>query len=270
MELKDIRTINYCWFGRNELDENVQRCIQSWREYLPEYEIVEWNEDSYDVNANRYIREAYSMKKWAFVSDYARLDILYRYGGLYFDTDVELIRPIYDIIEAGPFVGCQKREVQEVNPGLGMGVIPGMSIVKEFLDYYSECCFINPNGTLNQKTIVDVVSGVLKRKGFVSDETIQEIAGLYIYPHEYFCPMNCDDKTLNITDKTRSIHFFDGSWLTEEERNILESVANIRRTKGKLSASIVKNALLLKNSFEKEGFPGIIKYTKQKMNDRRL
>ena len=119
--------IHYCWFGRNPLPDLALKCIASWRKYLPDYEIKEWNEDNFDVNIIPYTAEAYKAKKYAFVSDYARFYILYKYGGLYFDTDVEVIRPISDILNNGAFMGCEcdgmsKSSPITVAPGLGLGV----------------------------------------------------------------------------------------------------------------------------------------------------
>ena len=123
------KVIHYCWFGRNPLPSLAIKCIESWRKYLPDYEIKEWNEDNFDVNIIPYTQEAYQVGKYAFVSDYARFWILYKYGGLYFDTDVEVIKPMDDIIARGPFMGCEKdvsdTSVASVAPGLGLGVNPG-------------------------------------------------------------------------------------------------------------------------------------------------
>ena len=116
------KIIHYCWFGGNPLPASALKCIESWRKYCPDYEIKEWNESNYDVNKIRYSSQAYQAKKYAFVSDYARFDILYQWGGLYFDTDVEVIRPIDDILAKGAFLGLETSET--VNPGLGMAVSP--------------------------------------------------------------------------------------------------------------------------------------------------
>uniref|UniRef100_UPI004027572F glycosyltransferase n=1 Tax=Segatella hominis TaxID=2518605 RepID=UPI004027572F len=136
------KIIHYCWFGLGPLPELAQKCIASWKKYLPDYEIKEWNEDNFDVNIIPYTAEAYQAKKYAFVSDYARFWILYKYGGIYFDTDVEVIRPIDDIVERGNFMGFEtgpklqlKEDASEasVNPGLGMGVAPGLGLIKKML-----------------------------------------------------------------------------------------------------------------------------------------
>ena len=137
------KVIHYCWFGRNTLPPLAVKCIESWKKYFPDYEIKEWNEENFNVNIIPYTKEAYEMKKYAFVSDYARFWILYHYGGLYFDTDVEVIRPMDDIIDKGPFMGCEKNidnngeTILAVAPGLGLGANPGLGLYSELLQLYS-------------------------------------------------------------------------------------------------------------------------------------
>ena len=138
------KIIHYCWFGGNPLSELAQKCISSWKKYFPEYEIKEWNESNFNLQCCDYVKEAYEAKKWAFVSDYARFWILYHEGGLYFDTDVEVIKPIDDIINNGAFMGCERTGNYGlgVNPGLGIGADPGISLYKEILDDYEKSHFI--------------------------------------------------------------------------------------------------------------------------------
>ena len=209
------KVIHYCWFGRNPLPSLAIKCIESWRKYLPDYEIKEWNEDNFDVNIIPYTQEAYQVGKYAFVSDYARFWILYKYGGLYFDTDVEVIKPMDDIIARGPFMGCEKdvsdTSVASVNPGLGL--------YKEILEMYSKLSFVNKDGTYNQKTIVQYTTEILCEYGLKEGNEIQECAGVWIYPKEYFCPLD-QTLTLHITSNTRSIHHYDSSWLSPQKRII--------------------------------------------------
>ena len=159
------KVIHYCWFGRNPLPSLAIKCIESWRKYLPDYEIKEWNQDNFDVNIIPYTQEAYQVGKYAFVSDYARFWILYKYGGLYFDTDVEVIKPMDDIIARGPFMGCEKdvsdTSVASVAPGVGLGVNPDLGLYKEILEMYSKLSFVNKDGTYNQKTIVQYTTEIL-------------------------------------------------------------------------------------------------------------
>ena len=127
------KIIHYCWFGRNPLPESAQKCIASWRKFFPDYEIVEWNEDNFDVRSIPYTAQAYDAKKYAFVSDYARFKILYEHGGIYFDTDVEVIRPFDDILARGAFMGYEIDPKEGditgyVAPGLGLGVNPGLGL----------------------------------------------------------------------------------------------------------------------------------------------
>lgn len=165
------KTIHYCWFGRGELPEKAKQCIESWKKFCPDYEIKEWNEDNFDMNSCAYVKEAYEAKKWAFVSDYARFEILYKYGGLYFDTDVELVKSFDDIVSKGTFMGLQpgKKTVHgmeyEVNPGLGLGSEPGVEVFKEIIEFYHQLHFVTGNGGQNIKTIVDYTTEILKKHG---------------------------------------------------------------------------------------------------------
>lgn len=207
------KVIHYCWFGNNPLPALAVKCIDSWKKIFPDYEIKEWNETNYDVHFIPYIHEAYEAKKYAFVSDYARFDILYRYGGLYFDTDVEVIKPMDDIITKGPFMGCETgADKPGVNPGLGLGVNPGLGLYGELLQIYGGLHFVKTDGTLNLKTVVEYTTELLYKHGLKSTNEIQVCAGIWIYPQEYFCPISVDDGKLRITPNTVSIHHYAQSW----------------------------------------------------------
>ncbi len=214
------KIIHYCWFGRNPLPKSALKCIASWKKFFPEYEIKEWNEDNFDVNIIPYTQEAYSVGKYAFVSDYARFKILYENGGLYFDTDVEVIRPMDDIIARGAFMGVEvpakekNNNATEINPGLGLAVAPGLGLYKEILDYYDTLRFLNADGTPNQTTVVKHTTGVLLRHGLQQHNNIQEVAGVWIYPKDYFNPLNDNTGKLDITPNTRSIHWYSKTWFS--------------------------------------------------------
>lgn len=228
------KIIHYCWFGHNPLPPLAEKCIASWRKFLPDYEIKEWNEENFDVNIIPYTSEAYKAKKYAFVSDYARFWILYKYGGLYFDTDVEVIRPLDDILERGAFMGCEnavstnKETTLAVAPGLGLGVSPHHDLYNELLEYYSELHFKDSTEDLNnQQTIVHHTTEVLRRHGLQEINAIQKVANVYIYPCEYFCPINIVTKRLHITKNTRTIHHYMASWNKSSQRRLKNIIRGI-------------------------------------------
>lgn len=219
------KVIHYCWFGGNPLPKSAQKCIESWKKYLPDYEIKEWNESNFDVNIIPYTAEAYKAKKYAFVSDYARFRILYKYGGLYFDTDVEVIKNMDDIISKGPFMGCENEAkagatpVQlGVAPGLGLGVNPGLGLYKEIIDDYEKSDFVKENGEYDLTTIVERTGEFLCKHGLKNVSSVQHIAGVWVYPKEYFCPKDYFTGNLEITQNTYSIHWYDASWVPRERR----------------------------------------------------
>ncbi|MBQ2808930.1 MAG: glycosyl transferase [Bacteroidaceae bacterium] len=216
------KVIHYCWFGRNPLPQMAVMCIESWKKYLPGYEIKEWNEDNFDIRINPYVEEAYHMKKYAFVSDFARFWVLYKYGGIYFDIDVELLKPIDDILEKGPFMGLEgfepwyKYRDLKAAPaaGLGMASYPGLDVIKDMMEYYYGKHFISLKGKLQYKTVVLIVADVLLDKGGVIDpENITLCSGIYIYPEEYFNPKRVATGKITITENTRSIHHYSSTWV---------------------------------------------------------
>lgn len=245
------KIIHYCWFGRNPLPELARKCIDSWKKYLPDYEIKEWNEDNFDVNIIPYTAEAYAQKKYAFVSDYARFWILHKYGGIYFDTDVEVIRPIDDIIARGNFMGFETDPNSEkgdasnasVNPGLGLGVAPGLGVIKKMLDYYENKHFICEANMRNQITVVHICTKVLMENGLQNVEGIQKVDDdIYIYPAEYFCPINVTTGRIHVEKNTRTIHHYAGTWV-DKKISIRECIKRMIPEKLLLSLFVMKAKL---------------------------
>lgn len=226
MTKKEIpRIIHYCWFGGNPLPDLAKKCMASWRKFLPDYEIKEWNESNFDVYQAPYVAEAYRLKRYAHVSDYARFWILYHYGGIYFDTDVEVIKPLDDIIARGSFMGfeCQEGTRQDnpngnMNPGLGFGVCKEHPFFRKMLDHYNHHHFIRWNGkntgniTLQATQYLDYDHKQVLEGGIVS------VSGLLIYPIEYFCPYDFYKHEMRITENTRTIHHYMGTWIVEQNR----------------------------------------------------
>lgn len=215
------KKIHYCWFGGKPLNRLGQICLDSWKKNFPDYEIIQWDESNFDVHCCKYVEEAYNEKKWAFVSDYARFKILYEQGGLYFDTDVEVIKSFDDLQFKKGFLGCESPDSSQsiaVNPGLGCAFEPGLDVIKEILDEYEKASFYNQDGTLNLYTIVERTTDHLKKHGLKATNEIQEINGIKIFPTEYFCPISLEDGKLRITAHTHSIHRFAASWTSNRSR----------------------------------------------------
>lgn len=210
------KKIHYCWFGKDPLPKSVLRCMESWRRYCPDYEIIEWNETNFDVNAVRYTKEAYDRKKWAFVSDYARLKIIYENGGIYLDTDVELIKPLDSLLEYEGFMGFQNDGT--VATGLGFGAVAGHPLIRAMLDDYMEIPFLKEDKTMDLTACPVRNTKCLESLGLRSDGTRQEILGMQIFPADYFSPMDWRNGKLRKTAATYSIHRCDASWLSREEK----------------------------------------------------
>lgn len=210
------KIIHYCWFGRNPLPSSAKRCIASWKKYLPDYEIKEWNEDNFDVNRIPYTRDAYAAKKYAFVSDYARFWVLYHYGGVYFDTDVEVIRPMDEFIAKGPFMGWEKpgsTGVYSIAPGLGLAANKEQPLYQEILHGFEHLNFYDENGERNKYSMIPLVTDLLTQKGLKKDGNMQVIDDVILYPSEYLCPMEYFTGKVTITDNTYAIHWYTMTWL---------------------------------------------------------
>ena len=211
------KTIHYCWFGRGELTPMAKKSIASWRLFFPGYEIKEWNEDNFDVNLIPYTADAYKAGKYAFVSDYARFWVLYHFGGVYFDTDVEVIRQMDDVLEKGPFMGFELLGAKPtVAPGLGLAAEPRMSLYKAILDQFEKMSFLTENGSLNPYTMIPMVTDLLKERGLTGNGMIEQVAGVSIYPPDWFNPFDDATGRLRNTENTRTIHWFAKSWLPSE------------------------------------------------------
>lgn len=209
------KKIHYCWFGKNPLPKSVLKCIESWKRCCPDYEIIQWNETNFDVNAIRYTKEAYAKKQWAFVSDYARVKVIYENGGIYLDTDVELIKSLDSLLEYEGFMGFQNSST--VATGLGFGAVAGHPVICSLLDDYLEIPFLKEDGTMDLTPCPDRNTKCLERLGVRTDGTRQEIQGIQIFPAEYFSPMDWRTGKIRKTANTYSIHHYQASWLSKEE-----------------------------------------------------
>jgi len=219
------KVIHYCWFGGNPLPDMAKKCIASWRKFLPDYEIKEWNEQNFDVNISLYTMEAYHLKRYAYVSDYARFWILYHFGGIYFDTDVEVIRPLDDIVARGSFMGFEgEADLSTDFPhgrmaaGLGMGVPKNHPFFAQMIDHYDHIHYVKWNGKTTGIVIHHTNRYLDYEHKKVLDGGIVSVSNLLIYPPEYFCPYNYFKDEMNITENTRTIHHYMASWKKKTTR----------------------------------------------------
>lgn len=204
------KVIHYCWFGRSEKNSSVLKCIESWKRFCPDYEIIEWNEDNFDVDCIPFVKEAYEAQKWAFVADYARLKVVYENGGIYFDTDVELIRGIDELLTLEGFAGFEPDCY--IATGLGFGAQKGQRMIGEMMADYHNRSFLECSDDLIKIACPIINTGVLQKFGAITNGEKQTVEGLVLFPSEYFSPMDSETYITHITENTYSIHHYDASW----------------------------------------------------------
>lgn len=209
------KRIHYCWFGGNPLPESARKCIATWKQYCPNYEIIEWNESNFDINCCEYVREAHEAGKWAFVSDVARLYALVNDGGIYLDTDVELIKPLDDLLSYEAFAGFEVKD--RIGAGI-MACVKAHPLFAEFLDEYRNAHFVNEDSSYDITPNVCRITNACVKYGLKLDNSLQTINGLTLFPCDYLYPKDFDTRTTTVTDNTYSIHHYDGSWLPEENK----------------------------------------------------
>ena len=204
------RIIHYCWFGRGPMPDLAKKCIESWHRFMPDYEYRLWNEDCFDIKSVPYVKEAYESGKYAFVTDYVRLYALYTEGGIYMDTDVEVLKPYDDLLTLPGFTGYEGSK--NLPPVTGtIASESGNAWVKEQLDSYQEAHFLMPDGTLDTTTNTTRITRIMKEGGFVPNGEKQVYKDMHIFPVEYFCPRQTSGEIL-ITDNTYCDHHFMGTW----------------------------------------------------------
>lgn len=253
------KIIHYCWFGGKPLPELAQKCISSWKKYCPDYEMKLWNENNFDINIVPFTAQVALAKKWGFIVDYIRAWAVYNYGGIYLDTDVELIKPLDAFLHNTCFSGFESEKY--INPGNIFAGERGCGIAKEVMDFYTSYNFIQENGALNLTPSPKIFTSMLLKYGLKQNNTFQELDVFTAYSSDYFCPKNFGTGDITITGNTHSIHHYDGSWLSEKDMKYITLQKKINATFGNniFSRTIIRLLYLVKKINDQD-FIAAIKY----------
>ena len=227
------KIIHYCWFGGNPLDEKAKKCIDSWNRFFPDYDIICWSEKNFDINQIDFMREAYEQKKWAFISDVARIIIVYQHGGIYFDTDVEVIASYNDILKESPngFWGYEITNC--VNSGLGFAAEKGDPFLLELIERYRDISFLDYIESLETIACPVIMTKLMKQQGFCAENRMQVFRGFNIYPTRFFSPLDYTTGKLSLTKETHSIHWGNASWNDAESLALRPMMQRFNRILGK-------------------------------------
>jgi len=206
------KKIHYCWFGRNPKPKLAEKCIASWKRFCPDYEIIEWNEDNFDINMNGYTRMCYEQKKYAFLSDYVRLVVVAKHGGVYFDTDVELIKSIDSLMENDAFYCFETSEY--VASGLGFGSVAEGETIRAMLAEYDFLL----SGTEGTRGCPRLNTAALEKMGLKKNGSLQKIADAVVLSSDYMNPFDTATGVIHKTDNTVSVHWYSAAWLSPWRR----------------------------------------------------
>ncbi|MCR5484737.1 MAG: glycosyl transferase [Clostridiales bacterium] len=209
------KTVHYCWFGRGEKPKLVKKCIETWKKYLPDYALTEWNEDNFDINSNLFVKQAYEHKNFAFVSDFVRAKALYENGGVYLDTDVEVLKGLDRFLSDKMFVGFEEKNFVGT---CVMGAEKGSPILLEYTAHYEGIPYVSDDGEIYKKTNVLLLTEMLEKKGLKRDDSFQTVDGVSVYPRTFFSPYDYINGVSYITDESCTIHHFAQLWLPKSVR----------------------------------------------------
>lgn len=254
------KIIHYCWFGNTPLPDKVKYYISTWKKRCPDYKIIQWNESNFDINCCPYVREAYQKKKWAFVADYARLQALVNYGGIYLDTDIEVLKNFDSLLKYKAFCSFESKT------GLCTAVLggePHFHTFIELMNLYKKRHFVLRNGELDEEPNVVPFTQICKKDGLILNGEEQEILGLRIFPSEYFSPKNYMTGKIKVTPNTITIHYFDASWKNKKEKKMHDRemlfINKYGMNYGKKIARIINLPLYISNVVKEGGTKYLIK-----------
>ena len=252
------KVIHYCWFGHNPLPESMEQCLNSWKKYCPDYEIKCWDESNFDVSESLFCYQAYEAKKYAFVTDYARLKIIYEEGGIYLDTDVELIRSLDTLLDNQLFFGAEG--IANVATGLGFGAVPKHPVVEENLRIYTNLSFIDAEGQIIAKNCPYYTNQICRKYGIEFPITqIQQTDLMTVYPNEYFNPYDWKNNIVNITTNTFSIHHYAATWMTPQQKQALIINSKLDRIEKKYGHTVRRIFDFCVWSSKKRGGAGLVR-----------
>jgi len=220
------KKIHYCWFGPNPMPDYAIEFIEGWKKLSPEYEIIKWDESNFDVNAHPYTKSAYERGLYPFVADYARLAVINEYGGIYMDTDVEMIRPLDEFMSNTAFFALE--DMDAINTGLIVGAVPRQKNIEELLTQYDKRGMNLMDGKFIMDTCVQITTSYFRRKGFKYVDKIQRVDESTIYPTSFFCPQKYGEWRPKITSSTHIIHHYYGNWSIGDETNRTRIYRNTR------------------------------------------
>ena len=252
------KIIHYCWFGGKPLSEDTKTCIDSWRRHCPGYEIREWNESNFDVRENTYCREAYEAKKWAFVADYVRLWVVLHYGGMYMDTDVEVVRSMDSLLGHTVFMGFESDHAVSLGT---FGAEKHNSVIRKFLSAYDTRQFCRPDGSLDMTTNLRIITPILVHQyGLRLDGKEQNLGGgIVVYPAEVFIAKDYQTGWVLCDESTFAIHHYAASWVNSEEkqRNVVQR--QYLRNYFKKLTPILSRFAAIRTTYKFDGGMGVVK-----------
>ena len=250
--------IHYCWFGGKPLPKLAKKCIKSWEKYLPDYKIIEWNESNVDLEECKYLKEAYSNKKWAFVSDYVRTKVLYEMGGIYFDTDMEVTKDISKLLDNETFLGAEDSGFVAV--GVWYEKHPKNSLPSELLKFYRSLSGFDLDNMYSY-SIPKLITNKLSKCGYkMGINNVQKLNNnIIIYPRDYFYPISYDRQNNIFTENTCMIHYYDATWVPKWERREIRLVQLFGQTGAKRIMSMINGSKkAVKGSIKTILFPAVL------------
>ena len=220
------KIIHYCWFGRGEMPKLMKKCLKSWKKYCPDWQIIRWDEDRFDIDSTLWTKQAYDAKKYAFVADYVRIKALSEQGGVYLDTDQELIKPLEPFLAHRCFVGFMDKT--NISAGV-IGAEPAHPMMRRMLGYYQDRPFLKEDGTVDNKPNTNWMTDILLEQGLRLDDSFQQVGDVAVYPQTYFCPTSC----VSIEDcsgpDTVALHHWAMTWRTEKAKKDFARVKRHQR-----------------------------------------